>query len=286
MISRGNEYKINIFTDSGLKFGIGHLIRCQEIKDELLRNNINVKFFDKTINYKYHLNHKCDLAFIDLPYDMTPHINFWHNKGSKVVTLEYFDNTAQPDLNISVLDFPEKIKNTNYQISGLDFIIIRSKIRRVQTTYHGGYGLVMMGGGLNELLKINKLINSNYQIKIIVGPYTNPTESVKSRKNFEVLKNPKNLPEIMSGCDWCITNGGITMLEMIYYKKLIFSYPKNANERILSEVMLESGLINSINSNKIKIHKNDYYLPKINYLFDGLGAQRIVEKIKSKLAVE
>ena len=30
----------------------------------------------------------------------------------------------------------------------------------------------------------------------------------------------------MNGCEWCITNGGITMLEMIYLKKIYLFFLK------------------------------------------------------------
>ena len=76
------------------------------------------------------IKNKSDLYIIDLPYDMSEFIEKYRNQGAKVLTPEYFNNSVVPDLNISVLDFPDemRLKNTS---SDLNYIIIRDEIRSV-----------------------------------------------------------------------------------------------------------------------------------------------------------
>ncbi len=274
---------IQILTDYGSSYGIGHYIRCTDIQGELIKRGYNVKIIKSSENK---INNTCDLYIIDLPYDMSGFIEKYIKKKSKVLTLEYFKTSAVPDLNISVLDFPVEMRSKNTS-SSLNYIIIRNEIRSAKNDLRSNldYGIIMLGGSLNlKLLKkiLSKINDLNKPIKIIVNHHQNIPKV--DNKNIEILVNPDDLPELMNRCTWCVTNGGITMLEMIYLQKNIFVFPQTETEIRLAKIMLKEMLILSINPHIIDNSNNN--IPKSlksNKVFDGLGSIRIADKIDSLL---
>ena len=276
-----NKKSIQILTDHGSSFGIGHYVRCIDIREKLLLRGYEVGII-KVSEEK--IKNKSDLYIIDLPYDMSEFIEKYRNQGAKVLTLEYFNNSVVPDLNISVLDFPDemRLKNTS---SDLNYIIIRDEIRSVRNNLclNLDYGVIMLGGSLTlNLLReiLSKLNNFNEPIKVIINKHQNITKI--ENNNIEILVNPDNLPELMNRCSWCITNGGITMLEMIYLKKNIFVFPQTKAEMKLAQIMLASKLVLSINPSAIdNSSKNLQPSFKDNKVFDGLGSVRIADKVDS-----
>ena len=116
-----------------------------------------------------------DLYIIDLPYDMSNFINKYSKYGAKILTLEYFKTSAVPDLNISVLDFPDYMLSKKIS-SGLNYIIIRDEIRLAKNVKNDNldYGLIMLGGSLSsELLTdiLPKINNIKKPLKIIINNY-------------------------------------------------------------------------------------------------------------------
>ncbi len=258
---------------------MGHYIRCLEIKNELIKRGYNVIL---TIMSEEKLEKKSQMYIIDLPYDMTQYIENFSKAGAKVLTLEYFDTSAIPDLNISVLDFPAGMSSASNISFGLNYIIIRNQIRNLDNkNTNNNYGHIMLGGALtSELLNeiYLKIKNLNTPIKVIINEYQN-IEKINN-ENIEILVNPDELPNLMNGCSWCVTNGGITMLEMIYLDKNIFVYPQTQIEKRLAEIMLKNKLILSIDPPFIN-NSNFSLQPKLkkNVIFDGLGSKKIADKI-------
>lgn len=276
-----NKKTIYILTDSGLRYGIGHYMRCLEIKNELDLRGYETKL---TVNSKDKFdNEKRDLYIIDLPYDMTNYIDKFSKTGARVVTLEYLKLSKIPDANISVLDFPSNMNLIGNTLSGLKYIIIRNQIRSLikKTDKVDDYGIIMLGGALTSELLLDvysKIINLNTPLKIIINQ--NQRINGIKNKNIEILVNPENLPILMNNCSWSITSGGITMLEMIYLKKKTFVFPQTELEKKLSEIMLRNKLIESINPSLIDATKiNHDGKMTNNNIFDGLGSKRIADEV-------
>ena len=152
---------------------------------------------------------------------MTYKIEFWKSKGSKVVTMEYYENFRQPDINISVLQDPTLVNDLSIQYSGLDYIIIRSDIKKQKNRKSKDYGVIMIGGSVNidKIIYLTEFFGADLKLKIIIGPFTDMNGLVNDNPNHEFIKDPINLPKLMAECSWCITNGGITMLENDLFKK-------------------------------------------------------------------
>ena len=96
-----------------------------------------------------------------------------------------------------------------------------------------------------------------------------------------MVGNTNRLPQIMANCKWCITNAGITMLEMIFLKKIVFSYSNNHKEEILAKIMLKRKLIKGCNLDLIDYEKYLNCNLENNIYFDGQGANKIVEDIEN-----
>ena len=200
--------------------------------------------------------------------------------------MEYFESYIDPDLNISVLMPPKLIGNESIQYNGLDYIIIRSEIKKIKNNTSKDYGLIMLGGSikLDNLKKITNLLEYHSKVKIILGPYTDLIKFENKNENHEYLKNPENLPELMAECNWCITNGGISMLEMIYLRKNILVIPQTNLEKTLSGLMKKNKKVDFFDKGKLPdfTKNNSNRQSKLNILFDGNGALRISNLIKSK----
>ena len=87
----------------------------------------------------------------------------------------------------------------------------------------------------------------------------------------------------MSRCDFAYSNGGSTMLELLYLGKPVHVFPQTKAEKSFSQYFLDKNAIlsnkpllieipnrNTINKIQINAHK----------IIDGLGQQRIIKQIK------
>ena len=279
---------ICILTDFGYKYGLGHYIRCNDIKKRLLKSIHSIDLFVMSQIEDLRMIKKYDLYILDLPYDMTNYIEKYKSSGSKVLTLEYFDTKSVPDLNISVLDFPEFMIQKGYNLrSGFEYVIIREEIRLLKHENENDekYCIVMLGGNTNEnkiFNIISKIKNLSMRLKII-HPFINYNPLNEKLKNIDFIGNVSGLPELMAKSSQCITNGGITMLEMIYLKKIIYAYPHNEREHSLATIMKKYNLISGLNLDSIDL--NDFSKTKTphNNLFSGNGSKQIVIEIKNLL---
>jgi len=152
---------------------------------------------------------------------------------------------------------------------------LKSEIKRKKK-----YGLVMLGGNTNKKL-IEEIIISMEQKNnlIIVTKKKIDFATDYDDMNIKYVHDPSNLENLIAESSWCISNGGITMLEMIFLRKVIYSFPQNHNEVKLANKMYDEGLIFSVDPSKIDISDSIDYTPKKNEIFDGLGARNIVNEI-------
>ena len=277
---------ICILTDLGYKHGLGHFIRCNEIKKRLLKSNISTDLFVISQLENLEKIRRYDLYILDLPYDMTNYIEKFQNMGSKVLTLEYFNNKSVPDLNISVMEFPKFMNQKGYNLrSGFKYIIIREEIRLLKCIDENKskYCLIMLGGSASRNLILNiisKIKNSSIKLKII-HPFLDDLSFNVPIKNVQIIGNTSTIPKLMANSSFCITSGGITMLEMIYLKKIIYSYPNNEKESQLAEIMKQRNLIFGLNLKSIDFNDLSKTKNSKNDIFLGEGSKEIENEIKN-----
>ena len=86
----------------------------------------------------------------------------------------------------------------------------------------------------------------------------------------------------MKKCSLGISNGGTTMLELIYLRKIVFVYPQNEKEEKFANFLRKKKYKIFIKPKKLSAKKIDQIL-KINQkkksLIDNLGVNRIFEII-------
>ena len=125
------------------------------------------------------------------------------------------------------------------------------------------------------------IYSKGFKVTIISGP----TNNFKSTR-FNTLVNPINFAKILSRSEVIITNGGGTMFESIFLKKITIALPQTAQEMNISKYALNYGSIfgiglksiNEIDELKIK----NFSFPNKD-LVDGRGANRIFKIIDNLL---
>ena len=81
----------------------------------------------------------------------------------------------------------------------------------------------------------------------------------------------------MITCEMAASNGGTTLLELLYLKKVVFVYPQNRTELNFSKYLKKKGyniFINNFRIDKKKIKKNINKI-QANRQIDEFGIERI-----------
>jgi len=169
--------------------------------------------------------------------------------------------------------------------------------------------LVSMGGSdtnnlTSQVIKVLSKISIELEVYVVKGPLSNFTaEQIQksfrnSNSNFEIINSPKNMSDLMKKSDIAITTSGLTQYETSamglpaivisindYHKYVVDEFAK-------SNSIVSFGLFNKSFSNKLKkevlrLLKNTDLINAMSKngkgLVDGLGAQRILDKINLQL---
>lgn len=218
--------KVLLITKSNASQGIGHTTRSKAIYKEL-RKFYLTKMITKEDKKHYS---KYDILIFDLP-SYKDFLKNYDYRDQKIVCLDY-DGKYPIDLNFSSIKTSRYAKKNSVTIDNIIIDTQRSNISKKDN-----FILLTMGGSdpKNYTKKILlKILKNNFtKIKVVLGSLNNNFKTFKNinKKNITILKNPKNYKLLQSTCTYAITNGGMTMCEMIYIKKNIFAVPKNQNEK-------------------------------------------------------
>lgn len=283
---------IEIICDGGGLYGVGHIRRSYSLAYALRDAAIPVKFTitsDTGKKYKKDFvstDIKPALQIIDLPYEIQPWVNKAREKNIPIVALDYFGN-AQPTLTISIYEHIKPLPEGR-RVSGLEYAIIRSNIIKEKPTSIKGNIVIMIGGSdlnhVGESIALNLSAAVN-KINLIQGPAIVEDYISESEKVF-VHKSPVNLEAIMATCDWAVTNGGGSMMEMMSLGKAVYVVPQTNDELKLAKIVMEKGAILGIGMNSLSI-PSELEIVKVGNrakdLVDGQGANRIINLIKELL---
>jgi spore coat polysaccharide biosynthesis predicted glycosyltransferase SpsG len=239
--------KVLVITKSTMSYGTGHLIRSKAIYNEI-KKNYQAKLItneDKKNYYKY------DILVFDLPdYNNFLQKNY-NYKNQKIVCIDY-NGQDLIDLNFSSVRYSHKAKKNLVSINN----IILNKPKKY-TSIKKKFVLISMGGSdpknYTKKILLKLLKDKGIIIKVILGKLNKNYNSFKNLKNDRVtiLQNPKNFRALQANCKYAITNGGMTMCEMIYLNKKIFAVPKNKNEENFCKLInkkynLKFGKVNDV----------------------------------------
>jgi len=230
-----------------------------------------------------------DVIIYDLPKSSIKKSRIIFESGAFKIGLDHFGENIF-DLVISVFEHCKK-HLTGDRLSGLEYSIIRPEIRALQDFYsHTDGVLIAMGAG--DLRGFGPQIardlsKKGVKVTIIEGPLVkNGYSDLINDPNIEVVRNPSNIGELMSQCEWAVSNGGGTMLELLCLGKAVVSMPQTKMENQLATFikqrggLIAVGKVSSTNPRKYELRRIGKQAGK---LVDGRGLERIVALIEMKL---
>ena len=235
---------VSIHANSGNNVGLGHLVRCTTLAQELESRNVDVLFHlkpdDRAISFvrKKGIEPKVsdsesvckaiqasasDIAVID-SYEFNQ-ANFRLLKREKdIVVLDELGNRSIPanlvinnNLYASGICYPDAAK----VLRGPDYCMLREEFRDLtKPTYSvpPNHVLLTIGGAdLTEdfssiINTVGEVLPAETVLDIIVGPYFDDVSIRTSSINLH--RNPDNISELMIRADLAVSGGGQTLYEL------------------------------------------------------------------------
>lgn len=280
-------------TDGGKHQGIGHIRRSQTLAAALRDAGFGVRivacssearqFVPETADF----SGAYDLLIFDVPYDFAASLE---PPLTKIVALDY-SGSFQPTLTVSVFE-PRRPAPPGLRFAGLEYAIVRPDVvairrRLSQPRIPGGAPnaqqrvLVLPGGadvGLRGPGLARSLALQGYTVDLIQGPaveeaYPDMGAAVR------VHHNPPDLADLMVSCDWAVSNGGSSMLELMALGKPVFVVPQTHLEAALAKEIHERGGLLGWGDTVPESPDEDALnrtAEKAWFLVDGFGPERII----------
>lgn len=256
--------KILIFYDDQKFAGKGHYSRSKNLSQYLNKYyKISFNQFGNVNKFKKKI-YKFDLIILDLKKYPLQKLNFYFKKfRKKIITIENYNNTFG-DINIKIFDHSPNIKTKSY--NGLKYAMIKKdKISKINKNNQ-----IFVSIGNNPKKKYFTIIKNKIKELKNYNFILMPSMKTKNYSKFTNTKfcNVNNYYEKFKNSSICITNGGLTLIEALYFKKICFAFPQNK---------YEANFINFLKKRKYIFGTN---LDKINSL-DDISIKKIKKKLKN-----
>ena len=224
--------KILSITENSTISGKGHYVRQKELKNYLLKKNIELEIitckYDQVNKRQYQMNHS--LILIDLPTQNQTEIDL---NTLYVANKICFDWAAPqpPGTNVIVAHWADKtFRYVDKIYSGFEYIITSEEILNL-TTAEKKYCLVTIGGHtedsiISQVINVLKLIYPSDVLLVNSGNLI----SVESQKILRKNLPRKDYLQLLADAELVVTNGGTTLVESIILQKKIIVVPKNVYE--------------------------------------------------------
>ena len=266
--------KILIITDRFQNSGNGNFLRSFNLNKYLNKYFISeITLFNKS--KKLQLN-QYDLILLDLPhkeYNLS-HITKFNNL---IVSLDHHLK-FNIHLNISLFN---KSSYAKKNVCNLKYTIIRDEIKNDKKKKIKNSIFVCIGSSdiKNLRYKVFNKLKKNFT-KIYVSKIFTHKNKISKLNNYDFITNMKK-------CNLAITNGGTTMLELVYLNKIIVSLPQTKLEERFTKYVKKSYKVYSglDKLNDIKIVKIINQKQKKGPI-DGNGSKYITQEIKKLLKNE
>jgi spore coat polysaccharide biosynthesis predicted glycosyltransferase SpsG len=242
---------VEIAVDGGAGLGFGHLSRSQTLASALRDAGAIVRFDPRSDAARSALSAQpqaaeaarapADILVVDLPYGDDAMILVARAAGRRVAVLDPVGE-AQADLAIRTdpRPIPMAAKRCEY---GLAYALIRREILE-QAPRDEGHVLICVGGSdLGDLgvEAARKLAVTCERVILVRGPMASPLH--KALAGVDVRVSPPDLPALMAGCRYAVTNAGTTALECMALGKAVHVLAQTEAERATAEHFLSEGLI-------------------------------------------
>ena len=258
--------------------GLGHFKRMKSLHSVFRRSKFfcDLKKVRNNSDLKKINVRKYQKILIDINFRAKEIINIFKKNKKKVYTFDYFFNDKQ-DINFSV--FEQKKNLTGVRFSGFKFAIISKDFKKKRRKLRLSNDSVAIFGGEKFFISATKIYNFSKKTKLKFSFFSNNKRFFKSKIKF--IKR-EELNQKISEFKYCITNCGISLLESLYLKKLIFVCPQTKYEKKFSNYLIQkSYVLGNLNQKFISLNKQKIssVRKKISNLIDGKGDERIVKII-------
>lgn len=261
--------KIAIVTDVYKGSGLGNYYRSKELYFFFRKKKFKTDFF----LYSKFLKNKnfYQIIIIDLPLK-TYNLNFLSNfQKSLIFSLDH-NQKYIVDANISIF---KKSYYARKNFINLKYSIIRKEFQIYKPDFDNNLLFICIGSSdLKQKRFFLKKKYSKYFRKVFLSKIMSKKLSQNHNLRKQFIFNMKN-------CSLGISNGGTTLLELIYYKKIIIVYPQNSVEKKFALFLKRKGFkifINPKNINHIFLKKILNEKQKLN-IIDNRGVCRILYTI-------
>ena len=292
--------KVEIVTQGSSTTGIGHIRRSLTLVQYFDISGVNarirpadlatLKVLTSWLDFSSKMlvdavNGSSQLTLVDVPKGGEYWIKMARCANCPVIALDYFGDEI-PDLTISCFEHFHPIPK-GMRISGLEYVVIRNEIQQIKSTVPSHGILVLFGGADTKCLgpQIAKRLSEYFDQKVtlVLGPLA---PSVDSTDSFEIIRTPFDLPQRMAACEWAVSNGGTSMLELMYLGKPVFVVPQTDAELRFSELIKKrAGILGAgdIYPEMINIERLSTVASRARELIDGRGSERLLHEVKKFL---
>jgi len=261
--------RIAFRVEGNKKIGLGHVMRCLSIANQLHKKKNSVIFIinDKSIeklikNKNFHvilINKKDELNIIKkiLVNEEIQIIIFDSKKKTlkkifekiplkvKIVIIDNIRYEKEADLLILPGIYYKNKKYPKNSISGFEHVLLNPTIKRIKKKREQNTILLSAGGSdkygiTKKIVKSFIKSNARFKIKIVLGKFFRDIDEIKllidKDKRFELYYEPKNFTEIMNMCSLGIITFGIIIYEVAYLRLpvLVIAHSKENHRSALA----------------------------------------------------
>jgi hypothetical protein len=261
--------RIAVVTDVYKGSGLGNYQRSRELFFFLKKKKLKADFFlyPKFFTNKNYYN----IIIIDLPLKFY-NLKFLSKYHKSIILSLDHKQKYKVDANISIF------KKSSYAIKNfvnLKYCIIRREFQKYKTSFDKNLLLISIGSSdiRNKRIYLKKKYSKYFKSVFI--------SKIISRKLSRNYNNQKSFIINMKNCSLGISNGGTTLLELIYFKKVVIVYPQNSSERKFALFLKKKGFKIFINPKKINhnFFKKIFSYKQVRQMIDNKGPDRILNII-------
>lgn len=255
MVTKKTKLCIAFRVDSSKSLGLGHLIRCLAVADELAKKGIECFFIISNAHKKeiekkgyqvYKVSQekneakmikkileaeKCKaLIFDSKRKSLIKIINSVRN-NLKIVLIDNLQFVQHADLVILPgVEEQFRFHPTNCLI-GPKYVLLNPEFKKLERQKRQNLIFLSAGGADKKHLTIRivsafKNIRSNFKLLVNIGKfYTDQDELfdlISNDKRFVAVQDPKNFPQLMSMCSLGIVTFGVTVYEAAFARLPVF----------------------------------------------------------------
>lgn len=238
---------VEIVVDGGPGYGFGHLSRSRTLARALEKVGADVRFSPRSdiaadvLEGMPAATGDEPILLVDLPYADDELIRAARQPGRKVAVLDHVGE-AEADLALRTDPRPVPMAADRCEY-GLAYAMIRPEIL-AQTPTPGDYVLICVGGSdLGDLgvEAARRLSAARQRVILVRGPLATPLTEAPT--GVEVLIAPPDLPALMAGCAFAVTNAGTTALEAMALGKAVHVLAQTEAEQATGERFLADGIV-------------------------------------------